>query len=254
MKPCENCGKEENSIYGSGRFCSSYCARSFSTKKNRQETNLKISKSNKGRGVGNINLICKNCDTEFSIDYRRRNQKFCSRSCSSIYLNKDLEFKEKIRNSRINFLKEGNYSGYGNKSYYNFKGKEIRCDSHIERSCINYFENLGAIDIDRSGIEIQYEYKGLNPIFIPDFKIIMPDKIIIVEAKSYMSVKKIDEKWREYNEKSEFKKQALVKYCNEKGFESFWFTKDKNLKYYKSLINSSVAQRQSNGLSKGSLG
>ena len=58
-----------------------------------------------------------------------------------------------------------------------------------------------------------------------------------------MSVKKIDEKWREYNEKSELKKEALSKYCKENGFESFWFTKDKNLKYYKSLINSSVAQR-----------
>jgi hypothetical protein len=243
MKPCENCGKEENSIYGSGRFCSSYCAKSFSTKKNREEINLKISEANKGKGVGEISLICKNCNNEFFRDHRRRNQKFCSRSCSSSHSNKDLEFKEKIRNSRINFLKEGNYSGYGNKSYYNFKGKEIRCDSHIERSCINYFENLGAIDIDRSGIEIRYGYKGSDSIYIPDFKVVMLDQTIIVEAKSYMSVKKIDEKWREYNEKSELKKEALSKYCKENGFESFWFTKDKNLKYYRSLINSSVAQR-----------
>ena len=29
---CENCGKNYNIIYGSGRFCSEKCARSYSTK------------------------------------------------------------------------------------------------------------------------------------------------------------------------------------------------------------------------------
>ena len=29
---CENCGKEHDGTYGSGRFCCSKCARSFSTK------------------------------------------------------------------------------------------------------------------------------------------------------------------------------------------------------------------------------
>ena len=29
---CENCGKEHNGSYGSGRFCSKECARAFSTK------------------------------------------------------------------------------------------------------------------------------------------------------------------------------------------------------------------------------
>ena len=33
---CENCGKEHNGNYGSGRFCCKKCARSFSTK---NETN-----------------------------------------------------------------------------------------------------------------------------------------------------------------------------------------------------------------------
>ena len=31
-KICENCGKEHDGFYGSGRFCSSFCARSFSAK------------------------------------------------------------------------------------------------------------------------------------------------------------------------------------------------------------------------------
>lgn len=34
---CENCGKEHNGSYGSGRFCSKECARSYSSKQNKNE-------------------------------------------------------------------------------------------------------------------------------------------------------------------------------------------------------------------------
>lgn len=44
---CEKCGKEHDGSFGSGRFCSSYCARSFSTQKSRKEINLKVSQTMK---------------------------------------------------------------------------------------------------------------------------------------------------------------------------------------------------------------
>lgn len=44
---CEHCGCKILVQYGSGRFCSSRCARSFSASIHRQETNKKISKSMK---------------------------------------------------------------------------------------------------------------------------------------------------------------------------------------------------------------
>jgi hypothetical protein len=233
---CENCGKNKDEKYGSGRFCSSFCSKSFSTKGKRKEINEKISKANKGRGVGDVLLNCGYCGIDFYRDYRRRRQKFCSISCASSHVNMDEERKNKIRRSRINFLKSGKYKGYGNKSIYKFKGNDIRCDSHVERACVNYFETLGATDIERSDLEIKYGYNGSISIYIPDFKVTMNDFVFIVEAKSYMSVKKINSKWREYNEKSELKKEALIKYCEENGYEHFWFTKDLNLKYYRSLI------------------
>lgn len=40
---CENCGQVHDGSYGSGRFCCQVCARSFSTKCNRQEINKRIS-------------------------------------------------------------------------------------------------------------------------------------------------------------------------------------------------------------------
>lgn len=51
MKKCENCENEHNGSYGSGRFCSSKCARGFSTKANRNEISEKVSKKLIGRHV-----------------------------------------------------------------------------------------------------------------------------------------------------------------------------------------------------------
>ena len=49
MPNCENCTLEHDGSYGSGRFCNAKCARGFSTKANRAETNLKVSQALKGR-------------------------------------------------------------------------------------------------------------------------------------------------------------------------------------------------------------
>lgn len=47
MKKCENCGEPNDGLYGSGRFCTSKCARSFSTKNKREEINKKLSEKTK---------------------------------------------------------------------------------------------------------------------------------------------------------------------------------------------------------------
>lgn len=49
---CEFCGKEHNGKYGSGRFCSSTCARAFSTKNKRDNINKSVSEKLKGRKTG----------------------------------------------------------------------------------------------------------------------------------------------------------------------------------------------------------
>jgi len=47
---CENCNNIHNGEYGSGRFCSSKCARGFSTKIKRTEINRKVSNTLKSKG------------------------------------------------------------------------------------------------------------------------------------------------------------------------------------------------------------
>lgn len=46
---CEKCMCEHTGVYGSGRFCSSQCARSFATKDKRSNINETVSKKLKGR-------------------------------------------------------------------------------------------------------------------------------------------------------------------------------------------------------------
>lgn len=46
---CEHCQTEHDGTYGSGRFCSSHCARGFSTAAKREAINEKVSQSMKGK-------------------------------------------------------------------------------------------------------------------------------------------------------------------------------------------------------------
>lgn len=48
-KICECCKKKHDGKFGSGRFCSKFCSRSFSTKLKRKEINRKVSEKLSGR-------------------------------------------------------------------------------------------------------------------------------------------------------------------------------------------------------------
>lgn len=67
MEKCENCNKEHNGLYGSGRFCSSKCARSFSTKEKRKDINLRVSKKLLGKKTRNYSSSGKMGDRKSKI-------------------------------------------------------------------------------------------------------------------------------------------------------------------------------------------
>lgn len=102
---CENCNKEHIGNYGSGRFCCSKCARSFSTKNKRTEINKKVSKTLSGRKLtsehikniekGNnfnrkdkIDKNCLGCNTIIQCRVNDR-RKFCTIKCWANYTEKN---------------------------------------------------------------------------------------------------------------------------------------------------------------------
>lgn len=79
---CENCQKEHEGTYGSGRFCSAECARGFSTKGKRKEINEAVSKKLIDK-TEKITKICPQCSNEFKVNPCLKHQKCCSYSCST---------------------------------------------------------------------------------------------------------------------------------------------------------------------------
>ena len=231
---CENCNSSHDGSYGAGRFCSPKCARSFATSKKRNDINKKISKiiSSKKRF---ITKKCLWCNESFSLEWKRRNQKTCSRSCGSKLTNSRPEVRDKLSKSRIENLKENKNKPH--KLIFNFNGKEIKCDSKIEYACLDYFvKNFNPKDMKRCMEHVSYLDTTTNKKrrYLPDFIIITNDKEYIVECKGYAG-KSLNGKWRKYNELSDIKKEVLKEYARNTNRESFWFTKDIHRKFYENM-------------------
>lgn len=231
---CEKCNSNHTGNYGSGRFCSSKCARSFSTSKKRKEINKKISKR-LSTEKKTITKICPVCNKSFTRNWNKRKQKTCSRSCGSKLSNNRPEVREKLSKSRIKHLKENDIKIH--KLIFNFNEKKIKCDSKIEYACLDYFlKNFNPKDMKRCNEHITYFDVTSNKKrrYLPDFIIVTDDKEYIVECKSYVG-HSLNEKWRRYNELSLLKKEVLKEYAYNTNRESFWFTKDMHRKFYENM-------------------
>lgn len=147
MKTCENCSSLNNGNYGSGRFCSSKCARGFSTKNKRNEINLKVSKTMTGSGNGNVSKKCKFCKKKFVVEWNKRKQTTCSTSCSLKLNWKNDEYRNNISNKMIlhasskierDRLRDiGRIGGFGTKGETK---QGTKYQSKLERDCFEYLE------------------------------------------------------------------------------------------------------------------
>jgi hypothetical protein len=77
MVQCKKCGSLHDGAFGSGKFCSRKCANSRDLSDGQKES---IRKSLIKEGTFEV-VACKNCQKDFKAP-KRRNAKFCSRSCS----------------------------------------------------------------------------------------------------------------------------------------------------------------------------
>ena len=148
MCKCKNCNEKEAtkySKYTSGEFCSKRCSMSFSTKLNRVEINIKVSK--KLLRYEKIILNCENCDKKFEVIHNKRGQKFCSRKCSLERRWENPEYREymteivknrcKDEVERERLEKIGRKGGFGKKGHTLYGTKY---QSDIERVCFEYLE------------------------------------------------------------------------------------------------------------------
>jgi hypothetical protein len=203
--------------------------------------NEKISKKLKGSGNPNVKKTCIECEKEFEVNWQYRDQKTCSKKCSSIINWKNKEYREKTTNSIIKNIILGNKKGTKRaiRCQYLFNNKIIRCDSKTEYSCLDYFEkNFNVEDIKRCNIVIPYLMDGKIRNYLPDFIVKTKMDTYIIECKAFFKITdevKNSKSWNMYYNSIIPKKEALEKFSLINGFKSFFYTRDLNRKFYDNL-------------------
>lgn len=133
---CEKCEKEHDGKYGSGRFCSEKCARSFSTTGNRKEINKKVSNALRVHhrvGDGNIKLCDYGCGQE--ARYTLGNGKWC---CEPHYSKCQ---KMKSKNS------EGTKKAHSEGRSYKIKKEDaLRGTKSFRKKLTREYEKLPFVD------------------------------------------------------------------------------------------------------------
>jgi hypothetical protein len=143
MKTCENCGSDLLIKYGSGRFCSSFCARGFSTKSKRSEINEKLKIPSKYKKERECIICGKKYFRRKSKKGFKLNPNYCSSDCSNKGARIKMSQSSKLRCSkieeRIRMREIGRIGGYGNKGYTK-NGNYYQ--SNLEKKCFEYLESL----------------------------------------------------------------------------------------------------------------
>lgn len=199
---CENCNGEHDGNYGSGRFCSSKCARGFSTKAKRNEINRKVSIKLKKEAY------CKKCSSCHKSFYtKRKKQKYCSHRCSGAQGGKNIVNKENLGGYRKNGGKSKQYE------YFNKKGHLMKLNQH---------EIKVAKALDSLNINWVRNHKGFTYIdlvgkkrkFHPDFY--TEDFNLYIEYKGWVN-KELNHKMDDAVKRNDLK--LLIIYSNDKRYK-----------------------------------
>lgn len=202
---CEKCNCNHDSLYGSGRFCSEKCARSFSTKAKRLEINTKISVKlkngvswNKGKKLSMKHKA--NISKKLSIVHKSDNFREALRKAN---LGKKLSQATKDKISKALKGKTGGYRT--NSGTSKFKGSYyngIWLDSGWE---LAFVQRLDKINIKWNRESTYFSYIDIEDNkrkYYPDFY--LPDFNIYIEIKGYWT-DKVKDKLKLVQEQNNFK-------------------------------------------------
>ena len=155
---CEKCGKEHDGTYGSGRFCSQSCSRSFSSMQNREETNRKVSLKLTRREI----KFCKECGIELE---GRNSTGYCIHHYKKHYYAEHPEVCEKFSKLQRDLVARGIHKGWNSRNIKSYPEKffeRVLNNNHIhferEKKVGKYFLDfvIGKIDLEIDGKQHKY--------------------------------------------------------------------------------------------------
>ena len=154
MLICENCGEEHDGLYGSGRFCSSKCAHSFSTKND----NKKDKKNAYCITCGKLLFINKRSSIKTCecITCKQKKQKYIkpfilkksNNTKKEKIIKKDKD--NNIKNINGSYCKIGNYNNCDECYFFKFNycSKDRSSITYKIKTVIKYFDPLYIINKD----------------------------------------------------------------------------------------------------------
>ena len=204
MKTCENCEKEHNGSYGSGRFCSAKCARGFSTKAKRSLINEKVSKK-LSKIKKTHQKICYVCGNNFETTNKHKGT--CSKSCAASVAGR----AKKKDTSKMGGLRDGG----GKSTVYEY------VSIHNESMKLNVDEIRVAKILDKLKLNWKRNWEGFEYVtltggsrkYYPDFY--LPEHDIYIEYKGWVT-KAIIHKMESAVLKNNFK--LLIIYSDDKRY------------------------------------
>jgi len=191
---CEKCGKVHNGTYGSGRFCSKECARSFSTSNKKKETKiLKCICCGKEVKVGKraSKVRCGDCVTKRHVKKCPTcGKKFNTTKIKQIYCSCKCSFNsEKYKHKMREHANRRQLGGHTSKKsiYYDRGGDKVYLQSSYEYNV--------AVDLDKHGIKWSRpkflywtDECGNRHRYYPDFY--LPEYNVYLDPKNDYLIKK----------------------------------------------------------------
>lgn len=135
---CFICNVEHDGTFGSGKFCCRACANS---RQHSEETKAKIG-SAQPKAI-RFTHICKQCKLHFETSFSKRNQKFCSHSCSTKFTSKTENLSVKTRqklseNALRRHAKADGKIGFTTRKKFQSSFPELITEQFLDKRNIKY--------------------------------------------------------------------------------------------------------------------
>jgi hypothetical protein len=233
---CEKCGKEFFEDYRKDRdsvrknpiprFCSRGCANthtpSVETKekiKNSMRESPAFAAANKKKNSGGEDRNCVVCGELFHISPRSKKGQTCSKECKAALLSY-------LRSKQ---LAETGTNWKWERKLFEYEDLSIECDSALEEAGVIYLKDIFKADsVERYKNLINYHEGNLHRTYNPDFWVIKNKQVYLVEVK----MKWTSNSTHFYNRTIPIKREALERFCQDKGYTAIWLDFDYAPEFY----------------------
>jgi hypothetical protein len=170
---CLNCQELHSGEYGSGKFCSMKCARSFSTKSKRKEINKKVSVIMTGKQLSDEHK--KNIERSNNFNRKQKVSKHCVACNKQLICNPSDKRKYCSRQCWINDIEQNrtSFASYSKRCKFDFNVYEYPSKFNLQLieefgwySATNRGGNLDGISRDHM-LSVRYGFDmGIDPALI----------------------------------------------------------------------------------------